>query len=227
MEIKIAVCDDKQTDREYVGTMVGQWNAAAKLDYFASAERFLFAYAEQKDYDILLLDIEMDGMDGVTMAKKIRKENEAVQIVFITGYSDYIAEGYEVSALHYLMKPVQKEKLFAVLDRAVQKLKSNEKALYLELSGETVRIPLYQIKYIEVRQNYVTVHAKTDHTVKKTLTEIEKLLDERFYRLGRSYILQLSCIERVTKKEVYLNDGSVIPLPRGQYEALNRAIIGA
>ncbi len=227
MEIKIAVCDDKQTDREYVGTMVGQWNAAAKVDYFASAESFLFAYAEQKDYDILLLDIEMDGMDGVTMAKKIRKENEAVQIVFITGYSDYIAEGYEVSALHYLMKPVQKEKLFAVLDRAVQKLKSNEKALYLELSGETVRIPLYQIKYIEVRQNYVTVHAKTDHTVKKTLSEIEKLLDERFYRLGRSYILQLSCVERVTKKEVYLNDGSVIPLPRGQYEALNRAIIGA
>ena len=227
MEIKIAVCDDKQTDREYVGTMVGQWNAAAKVDYFASAESFLFAYAEQKDYDILLLDIEMDGMDGVTMAKKIRKENEAVQIVFITGYSDYIAEGYEVSALHYLMKPVQKEKLFAVLDRAVQKLKSNEKALYLELSGETVRIPLYQIKYIEVRQNYVTVHAKTDHTVKKTLADMEKLLDERFYRLGRSYILQLSCIERVTKKEVYLNDGSVIPLPRGQYEALNRAIIGA
>ena len=227
MEIKIAVCDDKQTDREYVGTMVGQWNAAAKVDYFASAESFLFAYAEQKDYDILLLDIEMDGMDGVTMAKKIRKENEAVQIVFITGYSDYIAEGYEVSALHYLMKPVQKEKLFAVLDRAVQKLKSNEKALYLELSGETVRIPLYQIKYIEVRQNYVTVHAKTDHTVKKTLADMEKLLDERFYRLGRSYILQLSCVERVTKKEVYLNDGSVIPLPRGQYEALNRAIIGA
>ena len=227
MEIKIAVCDDKQTDREYVGTMVGQWNAAAKVDYFASAESFLFAYAEQKDYDILLLDIEMDGMDGVTMAKKIRKENEAVQIVFITGYSDYIAEGYEVSALHYLMKPVQKEKLFAVLDRAVQKLKSNEKALYLELSGETVRIPLYQIKYIEVRQNYVTVHAKTDHTVKKTLADMEKLLDERFYRLGRSYILQLSCVERVTKKEVYLNDGSIIPLPRGQYEALNRAIIGA
>ena len=227
MEIKFAVCDDKQTDREYVGTMVGQWNAAAKVDYFASAESFLFAYAEQKDYDILLLDIEMDGMDGVTMAKKIRKENEAVQIVFITGYSDYIAEGYEVSALHYLMKPVQKEKLFAVLDRAVQKLKSNEKALYLELSGETVRIPLYQIKYIEVRQNYVTVHAKTDHTVKKTLADMEKLLDERFYRLGRSYILQLSCVERVTKKEVYLNDGSVIPLPRGQYEALNRAIIGA
>lgn len=63
----------------------------------SSAESFLFCYDEESDFDILLLDIEMDGMDGVSLAKKLRESNETVQIIFITGYSDYIAEGYEVA----------------------------------------------------------------------------------------------------------------------------------
>lgn len=226
MAIKIAVCDDVLTDCEYIRSLLLQWDSSAQVDCYPSAENYLFEYAEHKEHNILLLDIEMGEMDGVTLAKKIRKENEAVQIVFVTGYSDYIAEGYEVEALHYLMKPVGKEKLFAVLDRAAAKIKKNEQTLLLELPGETVRIPLYQIRYLEVRQNYVTVHAKQDYTVKKTLGALEKMLDERFYRMGRSYIVRLSCIERITKTDVYLNDGSILPLPRGQYEPLNRAIIG-
>lgn len=64
----------------------------------------------------------MGAMDGVTMAKELRKSNDTVQIIFITGYSDYISEGYEVAALHYLMKPVKEEKLRSVLDRAVEKI---------------------------------------------------------------------------------------------------------
>lgn len=164
-------------------------------------------------------------MDGVTMAKTIRKENESVQILFITGYSDYISEGYEVSALHYLMKPVHEDKLFEVLERAIEKLKKNESVLNLELSGEMVRVPFYEIRYLDVRQNYVTIHGKQDYTLKKTLGEFETELDDRFFRTGRSYILNLSYIQRVTKNDVYLSDGSVIPLPRGLYEPLNRAII--
>ena len=113
----------------------GEKQTAIQAEVFASAESFLFRYAEDKEWDILLLDIEMGAMDGVTMAKKVRAHNEAVQIVFITGYSDYIAEGYEVAALHYLMKPVNREKLMAVLDRALEKRKQEERCLNLELSG--------------------------------------------------------------------------------------------
>jgi hypothetical protein len=69
---------------------------------FESAEAFLFSYAEDKDYDILLLDIQMKNMSGIDLAREIRKDNEMLQIIFITGLTDYIAEGYDVSALHYL-----------------------------------------------------------------------------------------------------------------------------
>ena len=192
---------------------------------FSSAERFLFRYSEDKAFDVLLLDIEMGLMDGVTMAKRVRKDNETVQIVFITGYSDYIAEGYEVAALHYLMKPVNREKLFSVLDRAKEKQKLNERCLNLETAGELVRIPFYEIRYLDVRQNYVTVHAVREYTVKRSLNEFEKELDSRFFRVGRGMILNLRFIQRVTKTEVYLTDGTALPLPRGAYENLNRSII--
>ena len=116
-------------------------------------------------------------------------------------------------------------KLFSVLDRAAEKLRKNEKVLHFEISGEMVRVPVYQIRYAEVMANYVTIHAAEDVTVKMTLGDLEKELDERFYRAGRSIIVNLTHISRVTKTEIKLSDGTVIPLPRGAYEGVNRAII--
>ena len=229
MELRIAVCDDAEEDRTYVSGLVKDWAAQAghqaEITAFSSAESFLFRYAEESDYDILLLDIEMGAMDGVTMAKELRKSNDTVQIIFITGYSDYISEGYEVAALHYLMKPVKEEKLRSVLDRAAEKITKNERVLHFETGGEMERIPVYQIRYADVFGNYVTVHARTDVTVKMTLGELEKQLDERFYRVGRSALMNLTQISRVTKTEIRLSDGTAIPLPRGAYEGVNRAII--
>lgn len=227
--MKIAICDDSAVDRDYTAGMVEAWAKDREISLilrkFPSAEAFLFQYAEEKDWDILLLDIEMGALDGVSMAKSVRKENEAVQIVFLTGYSDYIAEGYEVAALHYLMKPIKSEKLRVVLDRAAEKRKQQDRCLNLELSGEMVRLPFYEIRYLEVRQNYVTLHAKREYTVKRTLGEFEKELDQRFFRVGRSLILNLKDVRRVTRTGVRLSDGTVLPLPRGAYEPLNRAII--
>lgn len=229
MKLKIAICDDEQNQIEYLTPIVSAWSKEnghiCEMRTFPSAEAFLFAYEDDNAYDILLLDIEMKHITGVDLAKGIRKKDQTVQIIFITGYSEYISEGYEVAALHYLMKPVIQQKLFSVLDRAAEKIKQNEKCLNLPLSGEMVRVPLHEIKYLDVHQNYVTVHGKADYTVKRTLGEFEDLLDTRFTRVGRAMIVNLTYISRVTKTDVYLSDGTVLPLPRGAYEPLNRAII--
>lgn len=229
MAYRVAICDDSSKDAEFVQSILKGWAAERNLllqaELFASAEAFLFHYEEDKGYDLLLLDIEMGDMDGVTMARRVRMGNETVQIIFITGYSEYIAEGYEVAALHYLMKPVDGEKLFAVLDRALEKQLQNERCLNLLLSGEMLRIPFYEIRYMDVQKNYVTIHAKEDYTVKRTLKEFEEELDETFCRVGRGMILNLKHIRRVTRTEVHLANGEILPLPRGTYEQLNRAII--
>lgn len=229
MPYNIALCDDSPADIDFVSSLVRLWALSRShqvhIASFPSAESFLFALGDCP-WDILLLDIEMGKMDGVTMARQLRRVNDAIQIIFITGYSDYIAEGYEVAALHYLLKPVGEEKLLAVLDRAAEALRRNERCLTLKLSEEIVRVPLRQIKYVDVSSNYVTVHAKSEYTLKRSLKDIADALDESFYRLGRSAIVNLRFIARVTKADVVLTDGSVLPLPRGSYEGINRAIIG-
>ena len=229
MRGRLAICEDSDADRAYLVDLVNWWAAraghAVQVFAFSSAESFLFWYAEQREVDILLLDIEMGKMDGVTLAKRLRENGDAVQIVFITGYADYIAEGYDVAALHYLVKPVREEKLFSVLDRAAEKAAQNEITLHFDMGGEVVRIPIYRIRYAEGRGNYVTIHANTDCTVKMTLAELESKLDDRFHRAGRSVVVNLTQIARVTRSEIQLMDGTAIPLPRGAYEGVNRAII--
>lgn len=113
-----------------------------------------------------------------------------------------------------------------MLDRAVEHLARAGHSLLLELPEELVRVPLYEVEYMEVRGNYVTVHTAAEaYRVKKTLSAMEQELDERFFRIGRSYILNLGKVRKVTKREVQLFSGSRLPLPRGMYEPLNRAII--
>ena len=225
--MRVAIAEDDEASckllQAYLKTYSEKTGVVFEIDCFPDGMKLVNAY--KPVYDLLLLDIEMGAMDGVTMAKELRKSNDTVQIIFITGYSDYISEGYEVAALHYLMKPVKEEKLRSVLDRAVEKITKNERVLHFESGGEMVRVPIYQIRYADVLGNYVTVHARTDVTVKMTLGELEKQLDECFYRVGRSALVNLTQISRVTKTEIRLSDGTAIPLPRGAYEGVNRAII--
>lgn len=227
MSYKIAICDDDRAQSEYIRNMVLSWavesNAAVALTTFASAEALLFD--DFNDYAIFLLDIELPGISGVELAKTIRSHNETAVIVFITGYADYIAEGYDVSALHYLMKPLDSRKLYAVLDKAVRTLDRCETCLTLETMGETHRVPLREIRYIEVSGNYVTVHAKEDIRIKRTLAELQTQLDDRFTRTGRSFVVNIGYIRKITKTDIVLSSGENVPLSRGMYDALNRAVI--
>ncbi len=229
MIYQIAICDDSPADRAQLCALTQAWAqgtaADAALTEFVSAEAFMFAYEDHPSWDMVLFDIEMGAINGVELAKWLRKKDKNVQIIFVSGYSDYIADGYDVEALHYLMKPIDRKKLFAVLNRACEKLDANGRYLILETSAGSVRVYLRAIRYIDVCQNYTTIHADEDISVKQTLTVIEKQLDDSFFRIGRSACVNLHEIRKITKAEVQLFDGTLLPLPRGMYEPLNRALI--
>ena len=95
MGLKIAVCDDDKNDQDYVIKLIREWASSTdrKIDIktFISAEQFLFQYSEEKDFQILILDIEMGKMNGVELAKELRKANGDLQIVFVTGFPDFIS----------------------------------------------------------------------------------------------------------------------------------------
>ena len=230
MAYRVAIVDDSNIDAEYVQSILEAWaqdrQAGVQAQRFPSAESFLFHYAEDKDWDILLLDIEMGAMDGVSLAKKIRQENDSVQIVFITGFADYISEGYEVSALHYLMKPVKQEKMFAVLDRAVAAIQKTERVILLPVGGEMLRLPVGQVQYVEAFSHTVAIVTDADMIhVKMSITEIEKMLGDGFVRCHRSYLVGLKHIARLSKTEVILDSGKILPLSRSAAASVHKAFI--
>ena len=226
---KFAICDDEPADVVYLRSMIESWakerGKIPVIREFPSAESFLFAYEEEKDFDILLLDIEMGAMSGVELAKKLRGRDRSVQIIFITGYMEYISEGYDVEALHYLLKPVAREKFLSVLDRAARRVQMRERALILETSGEMLRIPFYEIEWIEVQKNYVTLHGREDYCVKRTLKGIRQELDERFFQIHRSYIVSIPGIYAIQDHEAILLNKNRIPISRKYFNTLQKKLV--
>lgn len=236
MRLNIALCDDERSQNGWTAAAVAEWAALhghlVTVTPFETAEAFWFAYGEDQSFDILLLDIELrrpdgpEAMNGVELARKLRGAGAALQIIFVSGYEQYLADGYDVSALHFLVKPVKKEKLFEVLGRAAQRLAGREKSLVVTAGRAAVRIPLDKIMYAEAELNYVGLHT-TDgvYRTKMTLTELEARLDDGFFRTGRSFVVGLRYVKSISKTAVTLDDGCEIPLGRGLYAAANQAFI--
>ena len=118
--MKIAIVEDEAKEQEIIVKYIGEWAEARRE--LVEFRCFLFAWEDGKDYRLLVLDIEMGGMNGLGLAEKVRLEDREVPILFVTGYDEYMQRGYDVSALHYLMKPVDKERLFQALDRMARAL---------------------------------------------------------------------------------------------------------
>ena len=228
--INITICDDERTEIAYLTALVTKWSdmrgRTMRLSDYETAESFLFVYEEDKMTDILLLDIQMRGMDGMELARQIRYDNDAMQIVFITGFPDFVAEGYDVSALHYLIKPVKEDKLFEVLDKAAERLAKPEQTLLVQAADKTARIPLSDILYVEAFAHNVVIQTKTAMIeTRANIGEIEKSIGDAFVRCHRSYIVGLRHIRSITRTEVVLDSGKTIPLSRRLYTEVNLAFI--
>ncbi len=228
--LRIAVCDDEKRESDYITALVNEWaegcGIKTEITVFFSAEEFLFKYEEDKNFDILLLDIQMKEMDGIELAEKIRESDKSVQIVFITGFTDYISRGYDVSALHYLIKPVEKEKLFSVLNKADDNLRKTEKFVLLSVDSESFKVKLKDIIYIEAFGHSCCVACKNrDYEVKLPISDIVKMLDESFVKCHRSYVANLRNVSRITKTDVVFDNGKSIPVSRRMYGDVNIAFI--
>ena len=229
--MKIAVCDDERAQTEYLSGLIGKWSAArripAAVETFASAEAFRFAWSADQSCDVLLLDIQMDGQNGMALARDIRKSDSRMEIIFVTGFSDYIGEGYEVSALHYLIKPVKEDKLFSCLDRACSRGKAGRRTILMETEDGTLRLYQDEILYVEsFAHSSAIVTERQKFEVGRSIGELEKELDpSAFFRPHRSYLIGLRHTQKIERDAVMLDGGVRIPLSRRKYGDANRAFI--
>lgn len=231
MQLSVAICEDTLAESEYLSLLLNRWadteNHSVKIQHFSSAESFLFTFENISTLpELLLLDIQMPGMDGVTLAKKIREKNDTVQIIFITGIPDFISEGYEVSALHYLLKPVKEEKFFEVLGRALSKLNQGPPLILLPKPGGDLRIPEGDILYAEIVSHTITLYCTGySETFNMRLSDMESLLGKNFYKCHRSFIVSMAHIRRITRSTILLDCGNEIPISRGLYENASEAFM--
>ena len=229
MKLKIAICDDEQNQIEYITSIVASWSAheghGCEIRTFASAEAFLFEYEEDKAYDILLLDVEMKNINGIELAKCIRKDNNRAEIIFITSHFEFVGEGYEVDALHYLIKPISAEKLTQVLTKAAEKISVEPPSVVISCEGETVKLYEADILYVESFLHYIVIHTKDkEYKIKENMSVFEKRVSDDFYRIHRSYLVSLKHITRISRTSVNIGN-TELPLSRGKYDDINRAFI--
>lgn len=229
--LNITICEDEPTIRNQITNLVQEWGKLCNLDIkistFENAESFLFNYEDDKNVDILLLDIQMGSMNGMALARKLRETNTKVQIIFITGISDYVTEGYDVSAVHYLLKPVRPEKLHIALDKAASNLSVSQRTISIDTDDGIFLITVNDIIYTEAFDHTLTIYLKEEKiNCKMPLYKLEELLsDSKFVKIHRSYLVNLAYVKRITRSEVILDSGQTLPLSRRLYKDVNSALL--
>ena len=230
MKLKIAICDDARDHAEQIRSDVTAWAAECshRCDtvVFPSAEALIFGLADSGNFDILLLDVEMPGMDGISLAKKLRRDGVRSEIIFITSHFEFAGEGYEVDALHYLVKPVSRERLSTVLGKATERLAVEPPFVVISCDGETVKLYESEILYVEALLHYIMIRTKDrEYKIKENLSSFAEKLSDDFYHTHRSYYVSLKHVTRISRSSVTLEGGYEIPLSRGKYDEINRAYI--
>ena len=225
--IHLAICDDEKSQTTYLRKLVQSWSKEkpflAEIKDFPSAEAYLFA---AEPFDILLLDIQMGRLSGLELAKNLRGTDHHTQIIFVTAFSDFMAEGYDVDAVHYLIKPVNEEKLKKALDKAAARLSTAEPSLIINIDGEKIRLSMNDIFCIESAAHFQEISATNGlYKVKMPIYVLEKQLNDTFIRCHRSYIVGLNHVLKITKTDVVLDNGKIIPISRRLYEDVNKAFI--
>lgn len=228
--MRIAFCDDEKVQSIFLQELTDSWEKVSgkncNITVYTSAEEMLFENMGTFSFDFIILDIELDRMNGIELARQIRKVDKKVTIAFLSNSREYVFEGYEVGAVRYLMKPLTKEQLFPLLHMVQKSLEEEKSYIIVGSDREKLKLILSDISYVEALGHYIKIHmADRSLEIKKNINEIAKELGSGFIATHRSYLVNISWIERITRMDCILSGGEIVPISRNSYEAVNQAFI--
>lgn len=222
--LKIAICDDEQPIREYLKKLTEKCTEA-DVSVFADGEELL---EDQVEYDVILLDIslnqdhDIDTLNGMDVAKKIREKSDAI-IIFVTALKEYVFEGYDVGAFHYLLKPVDEPKFMEVMDKAINQIQreKNAEPLIIKIDGNYIKIPVNNIIYAENEARKIVLHIKSmkqeTYSFYEKMEVLESKLGENFFRSHRGFLVNLQEIARYDNTTIELKNGEKVFLSKQKY----------
>lgn len=217
--MKIAICDDELKITQQIAGMVRKCLPDCEVTCYRCGEDLL---TTQKTFDLIFLDIQMDGLNGIQTAKKIRSMDETVLIVFITGIKEYVFDAFDVTAFHYLLKPVQIEKLQEILHKAERKITREKhcpkRQLLIKTREKSLTIDTNDILFLENALRKIVIHTKTEPiVVYGTMSEFEQKVGSGFYRSHRGYLVNMAHISEYDTENIYMDNGEIAYLTRKNY----------
>lgn len=223
--MSIAVCDDNQENRLSLRWLLESILENRKIEYtiyeFSSGETLLpWMEKHRHEIDLLFLDIEMGTLNGMETARQIRVDNDILQIVFVTGFSDYVFDGYGVDALGYLLKPAKREQLETIISRALAKRCKDAGQVYSCRNGDIrYRIPYKEILYFESNRRKVTcVTQKRSYEFYGKLDEVaQELSGSDFVRIHQRYFVRSDAIRQICGNEVQVGEHT-LPISRSYHQ---------
>ena len=224
--MRISVCDDEELFRIEFKNVLDKAlvNVDYDIDTFSGGSSLYEAFLKEP-FDLVFLDIEMPGIDGITLAKRLRAISENVHIVFLTSHIEYALEGYEVNALRYLVKPVDMNKLGEVL-KYVQDKKNNSRQIMIREDGEDIVIDISDIIYMEsMDKNVRIVTSKREYVTRYNISDYEEeLKNSGFLRIHRGYLISLSKVKKIVKNDVVMDGDISLPVSRSNIKTLKDAL---
>lgn len=217
--IKVAIVDDDPLQLNLLNNMITI--AGDKIGYsiqstlFESGEAFLFALEDLPDLNIVFLDIQMKDINGMEVARKIRENNQELTLVFITAFVEYALDGYSVNALDYILKPISQEKINSILNRYIDQTPTESTYILVDYQQTQLKLNLDDLLYLEAAKHQTIINLEQESLrVNLPFSHIATLVDERFIRTHRSYMVNLSHITQLSKQSVRLTNNETIPISK-------------
>ena len=214
--------DDEKAIREHICGLVEERQPESRIEAYATGEELL---ASGKRFDIVFLDIQMEGMNGIEAARCLREKNanlgvEDTVLVFITGIRDYVFDALDLYAFQYLLKPIDEGKFAEVLERAVREAAKKKERRVLFIKSRNLTLDQSEILYIESRAKKVEIHtagAAQAVEIYAAMDELEGQLGENFYRCHRAYIVNMDCIKEYDSESITLTNSDRVYLTKKKY----------
>jgi DNA-binding LytR/AlgR family response regulator len=235
-QLKIAICDDdsvelgkaKKVTDEFI--LSKQPEHKITVDAFTSPSDMLAYINKHGDYDLLILDILMPGMNGIELAHEIRSNNSSCKIIFLSSSPEFAINSYKVSAFYYMLKPFSDSELISLLDKALGEMaeeKSN--SIVIKEKNKLTRVQIHTIQHVEVVKHSILFHLRNDEVLccYGTLTEFQNILlsDRDFIQCHRSFIINMNYVASISNKYFILDDKTLIPISKLIYQQVKNAYI--
>lgn len=222
--MKVAICDERESCHE-LRDLIRKQEYDCEIKCFYTGKQLLEA---REHFDILILDIRMEEMSGIEVARALRIKQDNTVLIFVTALKEYVSEAFDVAAFHYLLKPVPAEKFCKVFEDACREVERLEglksEQLFFQTRSRSFTVPKKEILYVESRKRKVDIHTLGEcFTVYATMRYMEEQLGGDFYRCHRGYLVNMAYVKEYETDVIHLKNGEIVYIARDKYSEFAKA----